>query len=827
VKEISPYWTTVPFLLVVVISAAYVAIGLGTADGRAVAPLDDAYITYQYARQIAQGQLYQYNDGDPATTGMTSPLFGFLLAGVHWIGLAGERLVASAVVAGAIWLGLIGWLTYRLARHLTESLGWALFGATLTILTGSLQWGCFNGMETGLFTVLTLAALHAFFTEKHGLCALWLGLAALTRTEGLILTGLVWAASAAGGFLDDGDDRWRGPRVLSAALAAGFIPSVVNWALTGDPSAAGLRAKSWFLNVPFYPGNIIGSILRSYQRIIIGSFLMGREGVVIPGLLLLSLVGWVTLGVQRRWKALSVTLSWFLVGTLSAATLITATWHVGRYQVPFVPIVVVLGTCGLAALEKRLRGTWKPIIMGAASLFLVVTSATSTVQAQRLYRRAVHTVAHQQLPLANWLRENLPPEARVGVHDAGSLRYVSGQSIYDLIGLTTPDAAVAWRHGAGSVYEKMEHSPMRPDYFAIYPDVFSIPYLAKTDLFAEELFRVEVPDYAVASAGPVQGAWRADWHLAGSGESLRQPDVLRRTAGLERVDTLDVADLEDETAHGVAWWQEVKQAGFPTEVWQLPYRVPPHDEVIDGGRLLTGGIAFNASTEPGRDLWIAARLHAQQAGGVDVMIDGQEVGRWAYPRVPGRWLETVFRVPGDRISSQKTRIRLEAETDNPSFRHYSPYTFWLFQGEGAEQTYAIEQPLDVTFGDHLSLLGFNPPQTLRRPGDRLHLTLYWQPTSPTEEDAKVFVHLYDASGRLQSQSDGWAYHGTRPPYTWEPGEVVEDPRTLSLPADLPPGDYSLEVGLYDPSGSGRLPAHRDGVRQPEDRVALTRVEVVE
>jgi hypothetical protein len=32
---------------------------------------------------------------------------------------------------------------------------------------------------------------------------------------------------------------------------------------------------------------------------------------------------------------------------------------------------------------------------------------------------------------------------------------------------------------------------------------------------------------------------------------------------------------------------------------------------------------------------------------------------------------------------------------------------------------------------------------------------------------------------------------------WVPGEIITDPVTLNIPVELPPGDYALEVGLYD------------------------------
>ena len=833
--RVSRRWA-VPLLIVLVgvVGVMYLVTALTAASGRPVAPLDDAYITFQYARQIARGYPYQYNDGDPATTGMTSPLFGFLLAGVYLLGFTGECLAAFAVGIGLIWLGMVAWLTYRLASRLIGEegfgRGWPLAAAVLVVLTGPVQWGCFNGMETGLFTVLALAALESFLNKRTGLCALWLGLAGLTRPEGLILAALTWIVTLFEGLLIARTVRWRKLLFLSLAVLMGAVPLLINWMLTGTTSAAGLLAKSWWFNVPCYPEEVARSILLFYQHVILGVFL-GWESAwrwfVPPGLLLFSVLGGVALGIRRHWRTLVLTALWFLVGTLSTATLITATWHEGRYQAPFVPVTIILAVCGLAFLQGRARRRWQNVLLGLAVLFLLTASIYSSVRFVRLYHGAASTVARQQLIIADWLRENVPADARVGVHDTGSLRYVGDRLSYDLVGLTTADAAVPWRNGAGSVFELMEHSPMRPDYFAIYPDIFSIPYLAATDLFAEELFRVDVPDYVIASAGPVQGVWRADWRLAGSGERFYQPDVLARTSGLRIVDALDVADLEDEAAHSVEWWQDIRHPGFPTEVWQLAYRVLPEREVLDGGRLLTGGITFDVATTPGEPLWIVARLHVQEAGAVRVEVDGRDVGRWAYPPVPGQWLETVFQVPAEVIVGHRTRIVLQVETDNPDFRHYVPYYLWFLQGEPEEAAVEIGQRVDVTFDGKFYLLGFDLPEGDWCPGDVVAVTLYWQASTLSSSGAKVFIHLYDAAGNLGPQSDGWAFHGTRPSYTWLPGEIVVDPRLLALPADLPAGQYSLEVGLYNPDGSGRLPAYRNGVRQCEERVPLAVIEVTE
>ena len=827
------WWVLVLLIVLSVgIGSMYLSAAFSAAPEHVIAPVDDAYITFQYARQIARGYPYQYNDGDPPTTGMSSPLFGFLLAGVYLLGFTGERLVAFSIGAGPVWLGLIAWLTYRLVRRLTgDATGqvWPWLAAVLAVLTGTIQWGCFNGMETGLFTVFTLAALDAFLARHVDWSALWLGLAGLTRPGGLVLAVSVWIATLVGDLLQSGSIRYRRLAILGGAIGVDLVPLLVNWALVGTTASSGLRAKSWWYNVPYYPWEFIRSTLHSYREIMFTRFLgwtFPEDWFMMPGLLLLTGLGWVILGRQRQWRALLVTLLWFFAGTLSTATLITATWHLGRYQVPVVPIAIALAVSGLAFLQLKATRRWQYVLPNLIALFLVITSVCLIPRFTASYRAAVDTLAQQHLQVVKWLNENTPIDTRIGILDAGMLRYLGKRPTYDLAGLTTPHAAIPWRHGAGSVFERMEHSPRRPDYFVVFPDIFSVPYLTHTGLFAEEVFRVKVPDLGISSPSHVQEIWRADWSLAGSGDRFYQPDVLMRTKGLTLVDTLDIADLEDETASNVVWWQDEYRTGFPTELQQFAYHVLPERQVLDGGRLLTGGISFDVNAIPGEPLWIVSRLHARESGAVRVEVDRQDVGRWLYPLVPGEWLETVFFVPAEAITSSSIHVTLRVDATNPDFRHYAPYYFWLLQGEPEAKPDA-EHHVDVVFDEALRLVGFDLTEKTWQPGDTLQTTLYWQAQSPNESDAKVFLHLRDASGNLLTQADGWAFHNTRPPYSWGTDEAVADPRSLILPADLSAGQYSLEVGLYNPDESGRLPAYRDGIRQHEDSVLLATIEVTE
>jgi hypothetical protein len=114
-----------------------------------------------------------------------------------------------------------------------------------------------------------------------------------------------------------------------------------------------------------------------------------------------------------------------------------------------------------------------------------------------------------------------------------------------------------------------------------------------------------------------------------------------------------------------------------------------------------------------------------------------------------------------------------------------------------------------------------------RPGETLPVVLYWHAVSGTTEDAKVFVHLYAQDGEIVAQEDHRPYYGTRPPFTWSPGETIDDPYALVLPPDLSPGRYTLAVGMYDAITGVRLPVTADPDHTlPDDRVLLQTIDVV-
>ncbi|MCC6905139.1 MAG: DUF2723 domain-containing protein [Anaerolineae bacterium] len=87
-----------------------------------------------------------------------------------------------------------------------------------------------------------------------------------------------------------------------------------------------------------------------------------------------------------------------------------------------------------------------------------------------------------------------------------------------------------------------------------------------------------------------------------------------------------------------------------------------------------------------------------------------------------------------------------------------------------------------------------------RPGQSIHVRLYWTALDRPDENWKVFVQLLDANNRVVAQQDAPPLGGAFPTFLWFPkwvlGQSVTDPYRLVVPADAVPGDYRIIVGMY-------------------------------
>jgi hypothetical protein len=83
----------------------------------------------------------------------------------------------------------------------------------------------------------------------------------------------------------------------------------------------------------------------------------------------------------------------------------------------------------------------------------------------------------------------------------------------------------------------------------------------------------------------------------------------------------------------------------------------------------------------------------------------------------------------------------------------------------------------------------------------------------------VFTHLLDSGSVVVAQRDAEPADNLRPTTSWKVGEQVQDNYGIAIPADLPAGSYTLEIGMYD----GARRSHLDG---GADHLILGEVQVL-
>jgi len=123
---------------------------------------------------------------------------------------------------------------------------------------------------------------------------------------------------------------------------------------------------------------------------------------------------------------------------------------------------------------------------------------------------------------------------------------------------------------------------------------------------------------------------------------------------------------------------------------------------------------------------------------------------------------------------------------------------------------AARQPQHEAHGSWpgVDLVGFDLDRAdaAYRPGDVVYLQLWWRATDDPGKDWTVFTHLLGPAKpdgtRVWAGRDARPGQGSVPTTAWTPGDVILDEYQLQLPPDAPPGEYSIEVGLYDPAAGG-------------------------
>ncbi len=128
------------------------------------------------------------------------------------------------------------------------------------------------------------------------------------------------------------------------------------------------------------------------------------------------------------------------------------------------------------------------------------------------------------------------------------------------------------------------------------------------------------------------------------------------------------------------------------------------------------------------------------------------------------------------------------------------------------------------YDGRIALLAAELPATVR-PGEPVVVTLHWRALDAPGRNLSVYVQVLAPSGRKVGQRDSFPGGGLAPTVYWRAGDELIERVTVPLEPDLPPGEYTVLVGLYDLAPPAHLflpaPASSDRIRDSRYIVAGT------
>ncbi len=656
--------------------------------GRWALPLDDSFIYLQYARQAADGQFLQYNPGAIPTAGATSLLYMLLLVPGFWLDISGVGIVVYVLFLGYVLLSLSASLMFAMGTRLGgRQSGWLC--SLLFLSCGPLLWGFFSGMEIGMFSFSILLTLSLFIANDRR-CPYAATMMALSRPEGIVLALLVAAMSLTRDWRDNVKWSWCWLMPFAALALQGLL---INH-YTGSPSASGLSAK-WLFSAPhtsipatirvilfsftgFMKGILAGSLGEqtsahlyaydgNYRRIVFAPF------VALFFIAELGIRCWDEWQTRRPSVAVLAAM-WFVLGILATCTLVEYDAHFNRYQQPFLPLFILFVGLGLQRLlaYKGAEGAVVKVGWGF-SFFFALWGLISVSFFAVAYGENSGDIRNQQIEMAHFIDANVPSDARVAINDAGAMRYFGNRETIDLVGLTTAGNSRPWRHGSGSIFERLESMDpsRRPQYFAIFPNWFQFP----GGTFLRPLHRIRIFAPSIIDAEKV--LYHANWESLQDGGSFYG----ELPVGEWRVvDHIDVADLDSEGLHDYSSYVQYPGKGEANLLLNLSREGEVLATLMDGGRTATGGEQMSVEIDPAKPALLAMRTVTGIRQNFVVMADGVEIAEVDLPGGRGRhWLDiTIAQIPAGH-GGASVAIDTRPIHYGGDLRPVVSFHYWVFQ----------------------------------------------------------------------------------------------------------------------------------------------------
>lgn len=363
---------------------------------------EDAYITFQFARNVARGDGFALIPDQPVY-GTTTPLLTILLAG--WLLLSpdvilGARLIALLAVAGGI-----SFLYFAIPFKRA-----AFFACLLIALSPKLIIDQdMQGMEMPLLFLFMAGSFYGFMKGKAVFAGAMAGLLLWTRVDAVVW---VWCVAFIYLFMHPRDGV-----IFAAVTSAVYLPWVLfAWWYFGSPIPLTIIAKQVTYGLGAqngYPVHILGLVnyltIPALLGAVFGAFMLrGRKYWVLP-----------------------------LFFALEAAVLIFGgmTFFLRYFYLLTVTAYILIGF-GMGFVVER-AGVYKGAL-NILALALVYYVSRPTFEMLRVPKEPPSYYFDAPIEMGKWLNKNTPEGTTVLLEPLGKVGWYADRIMYDEVGLATP-----------------------------------------------------------------------------------------------------------------------------------------------------------------------------------------------------------------------------------------------------------------------------------------------------------------------------------------------------------------------------------------------------
>ncbi len=407
-------------------------------------PLDDSWIHLQFAKNLNEYGSFSYYKNEMQTSGSTAPFYTALLA-IGFFITSNEFILSYSL--GIIFFVLSVFVFFHLLMlESNKSVLLAIAGSLLFLFEWRTIWVSLSGMETIAAIFFLLSSVYFYRIQKAVPLAITTGIFLWFRPEAFILI-VAFVIDFIYRRYTDRNEVGKNKRGKS---------SNVNWIYKAGIIFGAIVAFyflfNYFLSGTFFPNTFAAKVkyysggTSNYSEQVI-DFLTTKG--MFP-VIIFSTIGFLYIIKNiflRRYDSFALYFLWIAGMIIAYGIYLPYLYQNGRYLIPILPFILILGLYGLSICINFLHDSVKIFrkkgyylsISTVLLLALILYFAKFTKGVIDEYADGCKYINDRQVTTAKWIRNNLQKDAVVATHDVGAVAYYSERRIVDMVGLISPE----------------------------------------------------------------------------------------------------------------------------------------------------------------------------------------------------------------------------------------------------------------------------------------------------------------------------------------------------------------------------------------------------